>query len=88
VRQPIPKLKDEPENGIRWSNNFKYFIECWYVNAHVPQIRTMLTSNSLEKEPPRRATPWRMLEHPWVLDMKNKKVNMANFLKQVWDWNE
>jgi len=31
VRQPIPKLKDEPENGIRWSDNFKYFIECWYV---------------------------------------------------------
>lgn len=31
VRQPIPKLKDEPENGIRWSENFKYFVECWYV---------------------------------------------------------
>ena len=43
---------------------------------------------SLEKEPPRRATPWRMLEHPWIVDMKSKKVNMANFLKQVWDWKE
>lgn len=43
---------------------------------------------SLEKEPPRRASPWRMLEHPWVQDMKNKKVNMANFVKQVWDWKE
>lgn len=31
VRQPIPKLKDEPGNGIRWSDSFKYFIECWYV---------------------------------------------------------
>lgn len=29
VRQPIPKLKDEPENNIKWSENFKYFIECW-----------------------------------------------------------
>jgi mitogen-activated protein kinase kinase len=29
VRQPIPKLKDEPNSGIRWSDNFKYFIECW-----------------------------------------------------------
>ena len=27
VRQPIPRLKDEP--GIKWSENFKYFIECW-----------------------------------------------------------
>ena len=29
VRQPIPKLKDEPDANIAWSNNFKYFIECW-----------------------------------------------------------
>lgn len=34
VRQPIPKLKDEPEHGIKWSENFKYFIECWYVSNH------------------------------------------------------
>lgn len=31
VRQPIPKLKDEPDNKVKWSENFKYFIECWYV---------------------------------------------------------
>ncbi|KAI9837993.1 MAG: hypothetical protein M1819_006147 [Sarea resinae] len=71
VRQPIPKLKDEPEQGIRWSDSFKYFIEC-----------------CLEKEPPRRATPWRMLEHPWMVEMKTKKVNMELFLKRVWDWKD
>ncbi|KAF2275836.1 MAP kinase [Westerdykella ornata] len=71
VRQPIPKLKDEPENKIRWSDNFKYFIDC-----------------CLEKEMPRRATPWRMLDHPWMVEIKNKKVNMAHFLKQVWDWKD
>lgn len=92
VRQPIPKLKDEPQNNIRWSDNFKYFIECWYVLMIVLILFSFLSSNifcnSLEKEPPRRATPWRMLEHPWVLDMKNKKVNMANFVRQVWDWKD
>ena len=31
VGQPIPKLKDEEEKGIRWGKGFKYFIECWYV---------------------------------------------------------
>src|SRR4051794_36697239 len=36
VRQPIPKLKDEPDNGIKWSDNFKYFIECWYVSLPSP----------------------------------------------------
>ncbi|MCJ1486712.1 Protein kinase C signaling pathway involved MAPKK protein [Schaereria dolodes] len=71
VRQPIPKLKDEPEQGIRWSENFKYFIEC-----------------CLEKDPPRRATPWRMLEHPWMVEMRSKKVNMEHFLSQVWDWKD
>ncbi len=29
VRQPIPKLKDEPEKRLKWSEMFKYFIECW-----------------------------------------------------------
>jgi mitogen-activated protein kinase kinase len=29
VRQPIPELKDEPHLGIKWSDNFKYFIACW-----------------------------------------------------------
>ena len=42
----------------------------------------------LEKEPSRRATPWRMLEHPWIVEMKTKKVNMAHFLAQVWDWKD
>ncbi|KPI44681.1 MAP kinase kinase MKK1/SSP32 [Cyphellophora attinorum] len=71
VAQPIPKLKDEPENQIKWSDGFKYFVEC-----------------CLEKEPPRRATPWRMLEHPWMKEMQSKKVNMQAFLKQVWDWQD
>lgn len=71
VRQPIPKLKDEPSEGIKWSENFKYFIEC-----------------CLEKQADRRATPWRMLEHPWMKEMKGKRVNMVQFLKTVWDWQD
>lgn len=31
VTQPIPKLKDIPEDDVKWSDNFKYFIECWLV---------------------------------------------------------
>ncbi|TGO27768.1 hypothetical protein BPAE_0037g00540 [Botrytis paeoniae] len=69
VRQPIPKLKDEPDAGIKWSDSFKYFIEC-----------------CLEKDPTRRASPWRMLEHPWMVEMRGKRVNMAHFLATVWGW--
>jgi mitogen-activated protein kinase kinase len=42
----------------------------------------------LEKEQNRRATPWRMLEHPWIMEIKAKKVNIEKFLKQVWDWKD
>ena len=50
--------------------------------------RAHISPRSLEKEPPRRASPWRMLEHPWMVEMKAKKVNMEHFLKQVWDWKD
>jgi mitogen-activated protein kinase kinase len=88
VRQPIPKLKDEQDHGIKWSENFKYFVECWYVFLSLWPIWTNADDRSLEKEPPRRATPWRMLEHPWMVEMKSKKVSMSTFLRQVWDWKD
>ncbi|KFA68778.1 hypothetical protein S40285_01158 [Stachybotrys chlorohalonatus IBT 40285] len=71
VRQPVPKLKDEPEENLFWSDNFKYFIEC-----------------CLEKQPNRRASPWKMLEHPWMVDMRSKRVNMVRYLSNVWGWDE
>ncbi|KAK4143627.1 kinase-like domain-containing protein [Dichotomopilus funicola] len=71
VKHPTPKLKDEPDANIFWSNNFKYFIEC-----------------CLEKEPVRRASPWRMLEHPWMTEMSTKRVNMRRYLAQVWGWDD
>lgn len=43
---------------------------------------------SLEKEPSRRATPWRMLEHPWMVEMRSKRVNMQKYLSQVWGWDD
>ena len=47
VRQPMPKLKDEPpdekgEGGIIWSPNFKYFIECWYVSPCPSSVLSLL----------------------------------------------
>ncbi|KHN99484.1 MAP kinase kinase 1 [Metarhizium album ARSEF 1941] len=71
VRQPVPKLRDEPDVNVYWSDNFKYFIEC-----------------CLEKRPDRRASPWKMLEHPWMLDMRPKRVNMVKYLSSVWKWEK
>ena len=90
VRQPIPRLKDEPEANITWSDNFKFFIECWYVSSSLPvsSLHRLTQMCSLEKDPARRASPWRMLDHPWMLEMREKRVNMARFLSQVWGWDE
>lgn len=43
VNQAIPKLRDEPARGIEWSDNMKYFIECWYVFLFTPFFVLMIT---------------------------------------------
>lgn len=59
-----------------------------FVELYGLWVSLMTFLYSLEKDSMRRATPWRMLEHPWMIDMKAKKVNMEHFLKQVWDWKD
>ena len=95
VRQPIPKLKDESVDGrdVKWTEGFKYFIECWYVLplpicAYDGCGVGADCCDSLEKEPSRRATPWRMLEHPWMMEIRTKKVDIGHFLKLVWGWTD
>jgi mitogen-activated protein kinase kinase len=29
-----------------------------------------------------------MLEHPWMVEMKTKRVNMSKYLAQVWGWDD
>lgn len=59
-----------------------------YLSSQVLQKTDVVSANSLEKEPGRRASPWRMLEHPWMVEMKTKRVNMQRYLSQVWGWDE
>ena len=75
------------------SNAGMYLFLSLSIHARFPIVSLKLSvlthwPNSLEKEQPRRATPWRMLEHPWMVEMEGKKVKMANFLEQVWGWKE
>ncbi|KAG6296841.1 hypothetical protein E4U09_001620 [Claviceps aff. purpurea] len=41
----------------------------------------------LEKEANRRASPWKMLDHPWMVEMRAKRVNMVKYLSFVWGWD-
>lgn len=45
-------------------------------------------SPSLEKNTSRRASPWKMMDHPWMVEMKSKRVNMVKYLSFVWGWDE
>jgi mitogen-activated protein kinase kinase len=29
-----------------------------------------------------------MLEHPWMEEMKTKRVNVVKYLAQVWGWDD
>jgi mitogen-activated protein kinase kinase len=29
-----------------------------------------------------------MLEHPWMVEMRSKRVNMVKYLSFVWGWDE
>jgi len=29
-----------------------------------------------------------MLDHPWMVEMRTKRVNMSRYLSQVWGWDE
>jgi mitogen-activated protein kinase kinase len=31
ITGPVPKLEDMEEKGVKWSEDFKHFIECWWV---------------------------------------------------------
>jgi len=42
----------------------------------------------LEKNPDVRKKPVEMLEHPWIVELQTKKVNMKKFVRQVWDWTD
>jgi hypothetical protein len=44
--------------------------------------------NSLEKDPLKRKYPQQMLDDPWMVENRNRRVNMEAFLKQVWDWKD
>jgi mitogen-activated protein kinase kinase len=28
-----------------------------------------------------------MLDHPWMVEMRTKRVNMGKYLSQVWGWD-
>ncbi|KAJ4483201.1 kinase [Lentinula aciculospora] len=46
-------------------------------------IKQTLTVDALS-----RPTPKDMLSHPWIVDNMKQEVNMAKWLRQVWEWKK
>ncbi|KAH8107900.1 kinase-like protein [Cristinia sonorae] len=41
---------------------------------------------ALTRNPAMRPTPKELLDHPWIVSATQTKVNMAYWLRKVWDW--
>ncbi|KAI0301070.1 kinase-like domain-containing protein [Multifurca ochricompacta] len=64
-----PRLEDEPDLDVPWSDTMKDFI-----------------SLSLMKDPAGRPIPRDMLLHPWFSKAGKRKVDMAQWISEVWNW--
>ncbi|KAI0267082.1 kinase-like domain-containing protein [Gloeopeniophorella convolvens] len=65
-----PKLDDEPDLDVRWSDAMKDFITL-----------------SLMKDPAARPIPRDMLLHPWLSKVGKRKIDMALWIGEVWNWD-
>ncbi|SCV71959.1 BQ2448_4653 [Microbotryum intermedium] len=54
ARADVAKLEDEPEHGIKYTNGFRNFIQCWQVHL------------CLDKDPSTRPSPQSLMSHGWI----------------------
>lgn len=40
----------------------------------------------LDRNPQRRPHPVDLLKHPWIVKSHSRRVNMARWIKEVWEW--
>jgi mitogen-activated protein kinase kinase len=95
TKEDIPQLTDEDadQDGyaeVQWSINMKEFISVWYVfllflAAYYSMLRR---PNSLTRDEADRPKPSEMLQHPWLLESSQRKVNMSQWIREVWNWEK
>lgn len=66
----------------------KNFIKSAYV---LLPLRDYLSANinymkSLTVIPADRPSPKELLSHPWLTNIMKKEVNMAQWIREVWNW--
>lgn len=48
----------------------------------------LLRFDSLTRRADERPTPSQLLQHPWIVKIMQKEVNMALWLRKVWGWKK
>jgi mitogen-activated protein kinase kinase len=94
TKEEIPQLTDEDadQDGyaeVRWSDNMKQFISIWLVRF-LPCHSQILTPSlySLTRDEAHRPKPSKMLDHPWLTESAQRKVNMGQWIREVWGWEK
>jgi mitogen-activated protein kinase kinase len=94
TKEDIPQLTDEDadQDGyaeVRWSDNMKQFISIWSVSS-LPDysLSHPFYLCSLTRDEAHRPKPSKMLDHPWLTESSQRKVNMAQWIREVWGWEK
>jgi len=66
----------------------KDFIRLRFVSVGLEMDNPNLCFSSLTIIPADRPTPRIMLEHPWLLNSMEAKLNMAKWIRAVWGWED
>jgi len=91
LRMEAVELRDEPENGIKYTNAFRNFIQVWCVLltrfgslAHERE-RSRLTPvpDSLDKDPATRPGPQALLSHGWIRRSRERQppADLASWVR-------
>lgn len=89
LRMGAVELRDEPENGIKYTNAFRNFIQVWSVVVVAPfHARTftdlaLSPTRSLDKDPATRPGPQALLSHGWIRRSRERQppADLASWVR-------
>ncbi|KAG8836400.1 Protein kinase C signaling pathway involved MAPKK protein [Serendipita sp. 399] len=76
TKEAIPQLTDEDAD------------QDGYAEVRWSQEMKDFISICLTRDEEQRPKPSEMLQHPWLIDSAQRKVNMSQWIREVWDWEK
>ncbi|KAG8757232.1 Protein kinase C signaling pathway involved MAPKK protein [Serendipita sp. 396] len=76
TKEAIPQLTDEDAD------------QDGYAEVRWSQEMKDFISICMTRDEEKRPKPSEMLMHPWLLESSQRKVNMSQWIREVWDWEK